>query len=152
MSIAIRYKGIYHDRLDAPFVGSLISAIGCHHDCPGCFHDNLKDGDYLVSTAEEIIKEIEDYKFSEGIILGGLEWTEQYDELLELLHCATISGLKVILYTHYDDEELRVKFPEIYRYKGIYIKYGEYQRGNHTPGYSSYGVPLASDNQYIEQI
>lgn len=148
----IRYKGIYHDRLDAPFVGSLVSAIQCHHDCPGCCNNPIKDGPILVSTEDEIIRQILDYKFSEGIILGGLEWTEQYGELIALLDEATKYGLKIMLYTHYDYEEFKDKYPQVFDYRGIYIKFGEYQKGNHTEGYSSYGVPLASDNQFIKQI
>lgn len=148
----IQYRGIYHDRLDAPFVGSLIFARDCHHHCPGCCHEDRHTKYLLEATPESIIKEVLEYKFSTGVIFGGFEWTEQIDDLYALLDCATNNGLSIMLYTHYDKSELVELYPRLYTYHGLYIKYGEYRRDFHQDGYTSCGVPLASTNQYIEQV
>lgn len=148
----MKYRGVYHDRLDAPFVGSLIFAYDCHHQCPGCCHGDRHTTKVYEATPEEIIQTVLDYGFSEGIILGGFEWTEQYQDLLDLLHCATEKNLRMMLYTHYDECEMRRKFPELYTFHGLYIKYGEYRRDLHEDGYTSMGIPLASTNQYIKEV
>lgn len=96
----IRYKFIQDERTeDAPFVGALISAIGCKNKCKGCFNRHLKTYPTLKNTAEEIIEMVKSNPFNEGIILGGLEWSEQPIELIELCKVASENGLKVMIYT-----------------------------------------------------
>lgn len=148
----IHHRGIYHDRLDAPFVGSLIFAVDCHHNCPGCCHADRRDGPVYESTTEDIIQEVKDYNFSEGIILGGFEWTEQPDEMFDLIDTALKNDLKVILYTNHTEDEMHHLFSRLYDRKGVYVKYGEYRRDLSSKTYTSYGVPLASTNQYIKMI
>lgn len=148
----IRHRGLYHDRLDAPFIGSLLFAVDCHHGCKGCCHSDRHNTTVYEATAESIVQEIEDYGFSEGIIFGGFEWTEQPEELLELVRIARLRGLQVILYTHHTESELKVLLPRLYEYKGIYVKYGEYVESLKTEDNHQYGVPLASENQYIRRV
>lgn len=148
----IHYRGLYHDRVDAPFLGSLVFAMDCDHNCPGCCHAGRRTDPVLETTSEEIIQEVLDYKFSEGIILGGFEWTQQPKEMFELIDLAMKNNLKVILYTHRTEEEMHEMFPELYTRKGVYVKYGEYRLDLPSKDYTSYGVPLASTNQYIKII
>ena len=148
----IHHRGVYHDRLDAPFVGSLIFAADCHHHCRGCCHEDRHTKELLCTDSEVIIQEVLDYKFSQGIILGGFEWTEQPDELMDLVDKAYSKGLQIILYTHHTKEDLQRILPWIYKYKGIYIKYGEYREDLRTTGHVMYGVTLATSNQYIEKV
>lgn len=102
----IHYKSIVHERTeDAPFVGALISAIDCNYRCRGCFNTPLKRMKTLVSTAKEIIDEVLSNPFNEGIILGGLEWSLQPLEMLELCNVASKSNLKIMIYTGADLEE-----------------------------------------------
>ena len=149
MSNLIRHKGIFRDRMDAPFVGTLISSIDCHHNCPGCFHQAMRDMPYEEDTVEDIIKEIKEDPFSEGVIFGGLEWTEQYGELLELIHACLDADLKVIVYTHHTEEEVYQRFSNLMDLP-IYIKFGEYQEEHKVLNYTSHGVPLETSNQYIK--
>lgn len=148
----IHHRGLYHDRLDAPFVGSLLFAVDCHHNCKGCCHADRHTGKVYESEDTKLIEEIKNYKFSEGIILGGFEWTEQLDELLDIIDLARSNNLEVILYTHHTEEELRDIVPQLYTRKGVYVKYGEYRRELSSKTYTSYGVQLASTNQYIKII
>lgn len=148
----IRYKGIYTDRGDAPFVGTLISAISCDHGCKGCINDPIKSQDYQEVDSEILIQRVKDDPFQEGIILAGLEWTLQRDEMMHLINLALSSDLKVILYTYHTKSELQELVPELYKCKGVYVKYGEYREDLRVEGYYSYGVRLATSNQYIEII
>lgn len=148
----IHHRGIYHDRLDAPFVGTLVFAKDCHHHCPGCCHEGRHHTPIYEEDSVEIIKKILDYGFSEGLVLGGFEWTEQPDELLELIREARLHELKIILYTHHTEDSLRTMLPELYSYKGIYVKYGEYREEEKSSTNIQYGIPLASENQYIKII
>lgn len=148
----IRHRGIYHDRLDAPFIGSLIFSVDCNHGCKGCCHAGRRQTPVYETPAEDIIQQVIDYGFSEGIILGGFEWSQQPEEMLELIRVARNAGLEVILYTHHTESEMRDLIPELYKYKGIYVKYGEYREDLKTTTNVQYGVPLASENQYIRLV
>ena len=151
----IRHKGIYRERFDAPFMGTLISAIACNRNCPGCHDDPIKyNSEILTEDHEEIIRRVLEDPFSEGIILAGLEWTLQREEMYTLIQTARLYHLQVIVYTHHTESEMREMFPELYSdsFIGLYMKYGEYDETKLVPNYSSYGVPLASSNQYIKRI
>lgn len=152
-SMKIHYKFIEHERFeDAPFVGALISAIDCHFNCKGCFNQYLKTQPTLEKSCEEIIQEIKNNPFNEGIILGGLEWTEQPEEAIDLIISAIAEGLKVMLYTGYTEEEFIKKFPEIYYSTPMYIKFGKYDENQKTNSNVTHQVKLATSNQIIKEI
>ena len=142
----IRHKGVYHERFDAPFVGALISSIGCTIGCPGCINEHVKNAPEQVSTVQELMDAVEANPFNQGVILGGLEWTEQPTELLALITEALNRGLKVLLYTGRTESWVKANMPELLGLP-IWIKFGEYRAGSST---KSFGVLLASDNQYIK--
>lgn len=144
----IRIKGITHERCeDAPFVGALISAIDCHIGCKGCFNQHLKNTSTIIMDSKDIIREVLKNPFNKGIILGGLEWTEQPEEMIELIDVALNSNLKVMLYTGLSKEFFNSKFDFIH--KDIYIKYGRYDESLRTNNNKQYGVNLVSSNQEI---
>jgi organic radical activating enzyme len=148
----IRYKLLEHERFeDAPFVGCLISAINCHINCKGCFNQHLKEYPTLTKDAIEIIREIKNNPFNNGIVLAGLEWTEQPEEMQELIGIALDNGLKVMLYTGLSEQIFHERFPDI-QDLDIFIKYGNYQEQNKTDQNYQYGIYLASSNQYIKEI
>lgn len=152
----IRHKGIYKDRFeDAPWVGTLVSAISCTNNCPGCINDSMKPIKYDTIDLEELIKSISDDIFSEGIILGGLEWSEQPEELCLLIDKSLKYNLKVILYTHYPDRESLIKrVPSLccFTNKGVLVKYGMYDSNKRVYDYFDHGVRLATSNQYIDEL
>lgn len=113
--MAIRYKAIEHERTeDAPFVGALISAIDCKFNCKGCFNRQLKKEPTLTASATDIINEVKANPFNEGIILGGLEWSLQLPELVELVQTASENDLKVMIYTGCDFDEFHEKLGKVY--------------------------------------
>lgn len=150
MSQLIHYKGIEEERMqDAPFIGALLLAVDCHNNCPGCFNQYLRNEPTLTAPAFVIMQAVKSNPFHQGIILGGLEWTEQPQEMIELIVSAKRYELEVMLYTHYTKEEFLTMFP-VLRQSGIYVKFGEFKIGEES--HDSMGVTLASNNQYIEKL
>ncbi len=98
------YKGIVHNIFnDAPFIGALIIANDCRMPCPDCLNEHLKAAEYTVeNSAEEIISMVKSNGLNEGVILSGLEWTEQPKDLVVLSQEALKRDLEVIVYTHHE--------------------------------------------------
>ncbi|GAU75910.1 4Fe-4S cluster-binding domain-containing protein [Fusibacter sp. 3D3] len=149
--MAIRYKSIENERMeDAPFVGALICAHSCAIGCKGCFNQDLKKMPSEVNTASKIVELVLEDPFNKGLILGGLEWSEQPEELIELVQAATQKNLPVIIFTGHTLEAFYEKVPRIKKIEGeIYIKYGGYNEALLEPSKVVYGVKLATSNQGI---
>lgn len=148
----VSYKGIIHERTeDAPFMGALIVATSCCNGCKDCFNQHLKNAKTYQRRADEVIAEVKQNVFNDGIILGGLEWSEQPDDAIALISCATAAGLQVMLYTGLTEEALYSRIPEEYL-KGCYVKFGRYDNKHLSDNYISFGVRLASTNQYIKYL
>ncbi len=146
----IRHKGIEHGILtDAPFVGARISAIDCHNNCPGCFNQDLRKEPYKMQQVNDIIAEIVNNPLNEGIILGGLEWTEQPQELVLLVEKAAAAKLKIIVYTHLELCKFLEKFWMIKDTPDLYVKCGEYRKDTEHYYDAKNDVTLASNNQII---
>lgn len=111
----IKTKGIVHERVeDAPFMGALISAVDCNLNCKGCFNQHLKDLPNIEMDSEDILDEVTNDPFNEGIILAGLEWSLQPKELREMVNSARKRKLKVIVYSGLSEEDFKKKFPDIW--------------------------------------
>lgn len=148
----VSYKGIIHERAeDAPFMGALIIATSCSNRCRGCFNQHLKDAETYLRYADEIIEEVKQNPFNDGIILGGLEWSEQPDDMIALVSCAAAAGLKVMVYTGLAEEEFYRRVPSHYLHN-CYIKFGKYDEKHLSDNNTSFGVKLASTNQYIVHL
>ncbi len=148
----IKYKTIIEERTeDAPFVGALISAIDCHFNCKECFNQHLKKEKTKQAECNDIIQKIKQNPFNKGIILAGLEWSNQPNEAKELINCALQNNLQVILYTGMDIIDFKKKCPQLI-INGIYLKYGCFDNTKQTINHIEYGVTLASSNQHIIKI
>ena len=148
----ISYKGIIHERAeDAPFMGALIIATSCSNRCRGCFNQHLKDAETYLRYADEVIEEVKQNPFNDGIILGGLEWSEQPDDMIALVSCATAAQPKVMIYTGLTEEEFYRRVPSHYLHS-CYIKFGKYDEKHLSDNHTSFGVKLASTNQYIVHL
>lgn len=109
----IRYKSIQWECFqDAPFVGTLISGISCGNKCKGCQNKDLKKDPNLESDMQEIIDYIKNETTSKGIIMGGLEWSEQMKELLEFCKLAGENDLQIMIYTGLEFDEFLVRVGE----------------------------------------
>ena len=147
----IQYKGIIHNVLnDAPFIGAILIAPSCSMGCKNCINEHLKMNEILVEeTAENIIKKVRSNGLNRGIIMSGLEWTESPESMKALMNEALKQSLEVIVYTHHDEETFLKMFPSLEK-KKIYIKYGAYDECQIASNNISYGVKLATENQYIK--
>lgn len=148
----IRYKTIIEERTeDAPFVGALICAIDCNINCNKCFNQHLKKLNTKHDDCENIISSIKQNPFNKGVILGGLEWTNQPKESFALIKSAISHNLYAMLYTGMNFDELKDKYQQLLIH-GLYIKYGKYDETQKTINHIEYGVTLASKNQHIVKI
>lgn len=152
----ISYKGIVPERFeDAPFVGALLIANDCHMGCKGCFNQHLRDIETLTETTDEILDKVQANPLHEGIILAGLEWSEQLEQMIDLVTAAKRRGLQVMIYTgHTLDEFIEVVGNDNYYDKlaGCYLKLGKYDETKLTKDIEWCGVKMASFNQYILKI
>lgn len=130
-------------------MGALIIGKSCSNNCRNCFNQHLKDTPNLLKYADEIVAEVKQNHFNDGLILAGLEWSEQPDDTIALIDCALHENLQVILYTGLTEQELFNRIPKEYLV-GIYIKFGAYDETKTSSTYYSEGVKLASTNQYIK--
>jgi organic radical activating enzyme len=149
----IKYKGIVHNVLnDAPFIGAIIIANQCSMNCSDCINEHLKDPCYtLEKTDEEIIKTVKENGLNQGIILSGLEWTEQPEDLLKLVETGLRYNLQVMIYTHHTEKKFFSLFPQLKNEK-IYVKFGLYNEALKTDNNYFFGVKLATSNQYIKYL
>jgi len=146
----VNYKALEHERMgDAPFIGVYLCATDCNFNCQNCFNQELKKLPTLNKTAKAIIKEVESNPFNKGIILSGLEWTLQPNDMTEIIAEALKENLEVILYTGLDEIDFKNSFPHIYSLP-IFIKFGRYNESEKIDSYYSYGIKLASSNQCIK--
>ena len=132
-------------------MGALIIAEKCSNNCQGCFNQHLKDGKVFTRPVYDIIQEVGKDVFNEGIILGGLEQSEAPDDTIALIEWAKMADLQVMLYTGLTEEGLYSRIPKDCL-KGCYVKFGRYDKTLVSRTYTSYGVQLASTNQYIKYI
>lgn len=148
----IKIKSITHERTeDAPFMGALICANDCKFNCKNCFNQELKNRQGYEMESKNIIKEVKSNKFNKGIILAGLEWTLQPNELHELIKLAVDNQLEVIVYSGRELNNLKNNYSFLFKYP-IYIKYGKYIDELRVVDYKVYGVNLASSNQNIIKV
>lgn len=147
----IKYKGIVHNVLnDAPFIGAILIAPSCSMGCKNCINEHLKTNDILIEdTAKNIIEAVQSNGLNRGIIMSGLEWTETPHAMKTLMEEALRVNLQVIIYTHHDEETFLKMFPSLSK-RNIYIKYGAYDECQISSNNVSYGVKLATENQYIK--
>lgn len=149
LNTIIRYKTIVNERFeDAPFIGALISAIDCKYQCKECFNQPLKDIPNKQDTVINIINQIKNNPFNQGIIFGGLEWDLQYKELIALASESKKYKLQTMLYSGVDRlEDLSVCPDSLHIFD--YIKIGSYQKKLTTKYNVQYSVKLATSNQII---
>ena len=86
-------------------------------------------------------------------IPDGLEWFDQYLELLECVDAFREKTLDdIIIYTGYNKNEIEEKIILLKKYSNIIIKYGRFIPGQQPHFDEVLGVNLASDNQYAEKL
>lgn len=133
-----------HERCeDAPFMGALICAVDCDLGCEECFNQHLKTNVIKSDTVDLVLRQVKNNQFNQGIIFGGLEWSLQIEEAVELADKAFNIGLYTMLYTGRDC------LPMCIIQHFDYIKCGRYIRELSCNNNTQYGIKLATSNQRI---
>lgn len=157
----VLYKLIEHERTqDAPFIGALVCAPSCKGNCKSCFNQHMKKAPTLEKSSKEIIEEVKANPLNDGIILSGLEWSDNLSNLIPFLIDISKSDLQCILYTRREyDEIVKMMFDftdsnedfssfELHKaLQKMWIKTGPYKK-DLKPKFAG-GVKLASKNQDI---
>lgn len=148
----IRFKSLEHEVIgDAPFIGARLSSIGCSINCNKCQNQWMKELPTKQLGVHSLVKVVEANPYNQGIILGGLEWTDQPEELVAILEAFSATTLQVMLYTGYTEEECYQIRPEIFSYN-IWVKFGQYIHTAEDSNNVQNGVKLASKNQFIKYL
>lgn len=148
----VRYTAFEHNVCgEAPFVGARISGISCERNCPGCHNQHLLEEEVCELPDWNIIREVVENPFDEGIILGGLEWTEQPEEMEALVKRALFDGLQVMIYTSLDYSQFITRFPSLGG-TNLLLKCGPYLEDFVSSSYQSMGISLPTTNQYVRTI
>ena len=76
---------------------------------------------------EKIVEEYMKNELTSAIVFGGLEWMDQFLELLECIEAFRENTLDdIIIYTGYYKEEIPEHLMILKKFKNIIIKYGRY--------------------------
>lgn len=143
------HRGIEHERSqDAPFIGALIIADTCSLNCEHCFNSHLREVDSISQDANDIITEVKSNPFNKGIILSGLEWTDNERDMWDLVHAAREQGLQIMIHTGRSQEWWEQRYDPS-SYAGCYVKFGQYDPNQVCSSNVQYGVKLATANQKI---
>ena len=104
----------------------------------------------------EVQKIVEEYMkndLTSAIVFGGLEFMDQFFELIECIEAfREKTNDDIIIYTGYDKNEIEDQIMILKKYKNIIVKFGRYVPGQQAHFDEVLGVELASDNQYAEKI
>ena len=81
-------------------------------------------------AVEKIVEEYMKNDLTSAIVFGGLEWLDQFLDLLECIEAFREKTMDdIIVYTGYDKEEIPEHLMTLKKYKNIIIKYGRFILG-----------------------
>ena len=93
--------------VDGDGIRSVIWCQGCIHNCPGCHNPETHSFDKgILREVSEILDEIRELEFQDGITLSGGDPMCQIDACLEIAKFCQSIGLNVWCYTGYKLEDL----------------------------------------------
>lgn len=83
---------------------------GCPHNCPGCHNPSTHSFTAgVITPVEEIIQELSQLLYHDGLTISGGEPMEQAEALIPILEYAQANNLNIWCYTGYTLEELKEK-------------------------------------------
>lgn len=122
-------------------------------DC--CQNQELYKTNYLNIEIDDIINRYLNNDISQAIVCGGLEPFDSANELITLIqtlrekyHCSD----DIVIYTGYNEFEIKNKIDYLKKFKNIIIKFGRYIPNSKSKFDEVLGVTLASDNQYAVNL
>ena len=108
MSGKVRIAGrVRHSAVDGPGVRYAVFMQGCPHGCKACQNPDTHDPDAgELRDLDEVIQEILETKFLDGITLSGGDPFFQPEASLKIAKAAREAGLSVWAYTGWTYEQL----------------------------------------------
>ena len=111
--------------------------ISCHHDI----------------KIEKIVDRYIANNLTEAIVIAGMEPLDQFDEVLSLIEAFRFKTEDdIIIYTGYNENEIKDKIDIISQFKNIIVKFGRFIPNQKSRYDDVLGVSLISDNQYAKRI
>lgn len=118
-----------------------------------CQNSPVAQSKIIDMSNEKIVKRYIKNKLTHAVVFGGLEPFKQFDEMLELIQCfREQTEDDIVIFTGYDEHEIKEELDKLKQFKNIIIKFGRYMPGDEVHFDDVLGVNLASDNQYAEKI
>lgn len=136
------------------FIGTISCGGKCCHEAnlpPSiCHNEGWKSAPIVEISNEDLFARYVNNPLTEGIVIGGLEPFEQFEELKSLVEfIRTEKGCDddIVIYTGYTKEELSSEIALLELFPNMYVKFGRFIP-NDTPRYDPVlGVILSSSNQ-----
>ena len=119
MSNTIRLSGIaYESLVNGPGIRRVFFSQGCKHNCIGCFNPDTHDfNGGEERDIEELIKDLADNPFIDGVTFSGGDPLEQANKFIYIAKAARELGLNIWSYTGYKFEYLLEHANEFNRWK-----------------------------------
>ena len=140
----------------AMFIATSKCSFKCEKECGVvgmCQNHPLATAPEMELSDEKIIKRFLSNDISKAVVFGGLEPFDQFEELFLLIkRFREKTNDDVVIYTGYNENEIKRQVEELRQFKNIIIKFGRYIP-NQSPHYDELlGIELASNNQYAKRI
>ena len=137
------------------FIGFPYCSFKCEKDCGEkcCQNSSLAQSENIEISVEEIIKIYEEHNIPKGIVCGGLEPFDSWEDLLELIkQFRSKFNDDIVIYTGYKEAEIADKVRTLCAFSPVIIKFGRFipHQENHYD--EILGVNLASPNQYARRL
>lgn len=137
------------------FIGFPSCTWKCEKECGEhcCQNSALAQGPNFNISINDLIERYMNNPITKAIVCGGLEPFDSWDDLqCFILNLRYWSPDEVVIYTGYNEDEIKDKLEWLQYYGPIIIKFGRYIP-NQQPHFDSIlGVNLASDNQYARVV
>lgn len=118
-----------------------------------CQNEKLMRQPRIDISNGELITRYLSNPITHAVICGGLEPFDSFEELLSFIDAfRSVSIDDIVIYTGYNEDEIRTEIDILKRYQNIIVKFGRFlpNQGRHYD--PVLGVDLASDNQYARRI
>ena len=118
-----------------------------------CQNRKLLEEQSKEVTATDLILRYISNPITSAIVFGGLEPLDSFDDLIHFIMAFRYqSDDPVIIYTGYNEDEVKDKIEQLSEYSNIIVKFGRYIPGQTSHHDEVLGVNLASNNQYAVKI
>ena len=120
---------------------------------PVCQNGALATSPDISISIDRLVERYINNPITEAIVYQGLEPLDTWEDVLELTDAfRQQTDDDIVIYTGYNEDEIKNKVDELKKYKNIIIKYGRYIPEKNKHYDEVLGIELASDNQYAKKI